>query len=424
MKINNLIKSEFIRNSFSLLTGNTISQFLNLISVSIMAIYFDAESIGILSTFFSISAIFSSFYSLQFDKAILVPTKSKDISDITSLSFYLSLLFFLFSFFLLLIFKNQIMRFLNLNISPYWILIIPIISLNISLNSIFFNFFSKMKNYLEISRNNIIESCFYLISIFSFGISYGSLKLLIISKPLSQIIKSILYLVSIKNKNSELFLNNKIDAYYSTFRKYSNYPKITLPNALFSSLTNDIPVILITAHYSPAITGLYFLAIKFTKTPISVLTSSFYNVYFVEFSETKNKYTYFYKKFTKTIKLTLPILLMIMFILYTFDFVFIKYIKNDYSDISKYLLWVLPTFYLKFYSIFTTSGFLYYDKQKVSFIIDIFLFVITIAAFYFSVSFNNFESFLMLFLFSTLLVLIIKLFYLKKIIKKNEIQNL
>ena len=98
MKFKNLLKSDFIRNSFTLLTGNSISQAFNLIAVFIMAIYFDAESIGVFSTLFSISTILSSFYSLQFDKAILVPTKSKEIYDITSLSFLISLFFFIVSF--------------------------------------------------------------------------------------------------------------------------------------------------------------------------------------------------------------------------------------------------------------------------------------------------------------------------------------
>ena len=424
MKFKNLLKSDFIRNSFTLLTGNSISQAFNLIAVFIMAIYFDAESIGVFSTLFSISTILSSFYSLQFDKAILVPTKSKDIYDITSLSFIISLFFFIVSFLLILIFKNEMMSHLKLNISPYWLLFLPIISLNINLNSLFFNFFSKFNKYLEISRNNIIESILYLTAIFSFGISFASLKFLIISKPLAQIIKNILYLVSFKNQIGKLFINNKIDTYYSTFRKYSNYPKITLPNAIFSTLTNDIPVILITAYYSPTITGLYFLCLKFTKTPISVLTSSFYNVYFVEFSKTKNKYAYFKKKITQTIKLTLPILLIIMLTLYFLDFIIIKYIKYEYSDIPTYLLWILPAFYFKFYSIFTTSGFLYYNQQKISFIIDVCNFVITIALFYFSVNYNDFELFLILILFLTVLVLIIKLILIKKIIKSNEVQNL
>ena len=58
-------------------------------------------------------------------------------------------------------------------------------------------------------------------------------------------------------------------------KEYNQFPKITLYHSLFSSLSSELPILIIICYFNPTITGLYFLASRLTKIPFTLIQCLF-----------------------------------------------------------------------------------------------------------------------------------------------------
>jgi O-antigen/teichoic acid export membrane protein len=61
--------------------------------------------------------------------------------------------------------------------------------------------------------------------------------------------------------------------------KYNKYPKHLLPGNLVNRYTSDLPIYLLTAYFSPAMTGAFVLANSVMNIPLNVLGNSIASVF-------------------------------------------------------------------------------------------------------------------------------------------------
>lgn len=380
-----------------------------------MLIY-NPNEIGVLSTILSIVSVSSVFFSLSYNKSILISSES-DYHVITKISILLSLILFLIYSILIYIFKLSILSFLNLKIPPSWLLIVPVLSFTMSLNNIFQSYFSKKNQFGLVSKFMVTENIIYNGFAIIFGKLLYGLKGLFVSKILSHLINSFLYVLNYLRFNSNIKTNKK--KVLSILNKYKNYPTIVLPHSLFTSLTKNIPILLTTTYFSPELTGIYFIGLKFSSGPISLLTSSLMKVYQKEFSETKFKIKYFNKRFKLVLFIQLFILSGMFLFLLLINIFQLNIIPNDYKDLIIYLKYLIPLNLVKMGSIFTVTGFLYYNKQKLNFTLEILLSVLSTISLLYSIYIQDFLVYLRLNLFSTIIIVLIRFYFLKKSLKHS-----
>lgn len=406
--------SHFLKNSSALFLGVLISQIIAFISLPLITSYFSPESIGLNATLLSISAIISIFLNLQYHQAILIPTKRKEYTSLVYICMFFSGIFFLITFFITLFIKNYINTKLNLPPDSNIVLLIPFLALISATHPVLVNWISKEKRFSLIARNNIFISAINN----STAIWFGHISLGILGLVLSRLMGyffAIINLYFIFFKTAKTGINFQLCK--NLCKEYIKFPKITLIHSLFNSLGNELPIILITAYFNPAITGLFFLSTKISKIPLTMMTSSLYNVYFEEFAQTKNKLKYFNKRFFQLFLTFTPLFLIFLAI---FPHIINYFFDERYKDLITISYYLLPIYYLKLGSIFTMSGFYYFKKNAQHFQLELILFILNLISLFASVLLNDFYIYLNLYLFSTFLIVLIRFRFLIKLLKTNE----
>lgn len=408
----NINSSNFFKNSTTLVVGTLISQLLTLISLPFIAKFYSPEEIGINASLLSLSLILSVFFTLQYHHAILIPKNNKDIDGLTRLSIYISIIFLFISSSIFFLMKEKVFEISYLKELNGLIFWAPLLAFLLALNQVFINWFSKQRRFKIISFNNILISFFNnAISVILGTISFGVLGL-VFSKIIANSLSFIKYLFHFVKANKS---RNSFDEIKNLSKKYNKFPKITLYHSLFSSLSNELPILIIISYFNPTITGLYFLASRLTKIPFTLINSSLYNVYFEEFSRTKHKYKYFKRRFIQLFKISFPLFILIMIIA---PFLVNKFLDARYSGISKMILYLLPLYYMKLGSIFTVSGLFFYKKNALHFQAELFLFILNILALYISIIHEDFYLFLFLNVIFTFLIIILRFIILVGLLKK------
>ncbi|QWT85704.1 hypothetical protein KBP46_20035 [Chryseobacterium sp. PCH239] len=91
------------RKIISFLGSNILSQLILLIAVPLTGRIYSDYEIGVLSFILSISAPLAYFYTLSYNKAIMLPAKSEEYGMLYAVSIFLSITISLISFFVILI---------------------------------------------------------------------------------------------------------------------------------------------------------------------------------------------------------------------------------------------------------------------------------------------------------------------------------
>jgi len=410
----NLINSKFLRNSTTLVVGTFISQLLTFLFLPFIAKLYSPDQIGLHASLLSISLVLSIFFTLQYHHAILIPKNDRNVDGLARLSIYISIIFLFISIPIFFLMKENLDEISFIKKLDGIILWAPFFAFLLALNQIFINWFSKKRRFQIISSNNILISFFNnTVGVLLGTMSFGVLGL-VIANLLANTFSSIKYLIHflITNKSTNSF--NEIK---NLSKKYSKFPKITLYHSLFSSLSSELPILIIISYFNPSITGLYFLASRLTKVPFTLINSSLYNVFFEEFSRVENKYKYFRKRFIQLFAISFPLFIISMLIV---PFLVNIFLDSRYSEISSMVLFLLPLFYLKLLSIFNVSGLFFFQKNVFLFQVEVFLFFLNILALYVSIVFENFYLFLLLNLIFFLFVVLLRFKIFIKLLKKSN----
>ena len=85
-KIARLFKSSLLRNAGKLATGTAISQFLALAFIPILSRTYSQEAFGILAAFSAVTGFISSFATLKYDTALILPKDDIDAYALLKIS--------------------------------------------------------------------------------------------------------------------------------------------------------------------------------------------------------------------------------------------------------------------------------------------------------------------------------------------------
>ena len=307
----NLKLDSFKKNILSVMIGVFISQLILFISSIYLTQIFSPKEFGLVAFFISIVNILTIISTFRYDQSIVMSKNKNSAYDIYLITNIIVLLFSIFLFLIIIIFKNFISELINKPEINYWIYFIPLLV-------IFNGFFQASKsllirekkfNFYSISM--IIKSISLSILLVSLGLSYKALVIFLISNIIAQFLQT-LYVISKINhlvfglKNALLLLKENY-----------LFPKYLLPSDFISNYNSQNPIFLFSFFYNDSIVGFFSLTRRIFSFPIRIITNSVSEVYKQEASEAFNHNGNCKNEFLKTFKLLfiigfLPTILVII----------------------------------------------------------------------------------------------------------------
>ena len=294
------------------MSGTLAAQVVSLAAIPVITRIYNPTEFGAFSFLLSISTIIGLVSSLKYDQAIMLPKRTLDTESLVKLSFIITIFFTLLSLIVIIMFGGKINE--AIGYSNNIIYFIPILVFLIGSNQILSASNSKIRAYKTISLSRLLNTGS------SSGIQITSRSLfdfngLFIGRIIGEVIS---FAIQLSRDSIVNFSINKSSIYRMRINayKYVNFPKYQSATVFINAVSQNLPVILFTALFNPAVAGIFSLTVKVLQVPISLVGSSTREVYYQAASKLNSEGKCFfelYKKTTFTLaKLFIPALAIVL----------------------------------------------------------------------------------------------------------------
>ena len=261
------------RKNLILLSGGTlISQLIPFFLSPVIARLYTPDQFSSLELVLRISSFFAVISTLRFDIAIPLPKEDDEAYHLFWLSVFSSLGVSLFCTLLFALFKSPIIQFLENDGFSYWMMFVPILVFLMGLSQTGSNSLLRISRYKTISLSRIVDTGVNNIGkiAYAFLIS-ASVIGLILPNFFGAFFLALIPIIVLRKEVKRLNLKLSYNKLRSTFIKFSEFPKVNLPNAIIDVLHLSLVVIVIAHYFGAAALGLYALKVRILKTPSLVI---------------------------------------------------------------------------------------------------------------------------------------------------------
>ncbi|SFF28475.1 Membrane protein involved in the export of O-antigen and teichoic acid [Paenibacillus catalpae] len=350
--LNRWINNKFIRNVSVMMYGTAIAQMIAMIIVPVLSRIYQPDQLGVFSLYVSIITLFSVIASFRYEVAIVLPKDEDEATRIFLLSCIITVLLSAVLLIFCLFFDDSIARLFGSPELKKWLIWVPISVCAMGLYQCLNYWSTRQKQYKRMSKSLVGRQG----SIASTQIAAGSSGFasmgLIGGQIVGQVIASAIWLFQTWRENSSLFKRNfKVDQLRQAARKYSEFPVYSTPQTLVNSLSQNLPIFMLSYFYGSAVIGLYSLGLRLIQFPVTLVAQSVRQVLLQRISEARQdeiNLNAMFKKFTVTLALIalLPSLFIVVFGPQLFKII----LGTEWMEAGVYASWMVIWMFLSFIS--------------------------------------------------------------------------
>jgi len=282
-----LKENEYTLNVTKLVSGTLTGNIIILISMPILSRIYSPVDFGTFQQFISFSSIFLIFGTLSFHSAILLPDSDKEVRALTLISFIVLMIITIIILSFISLLPTSMFDFLNAEEVIQHNYFIPLIVFWTGLQLILENLMLQQKRFMKLSIFRVIRTLLSQVGALLLSIIFLNFLGLLISYICSFIIVTICILIYLKFYLR--FKDLSFERIRATIRKYKKFPLVDTPSMFINTISNEMPIYLLTLFHAPEKIGLYAVAFRLLRAPISILGTSFGEAYFQKGSEIFNR---------------------------------------------------------------------------------------------------------------------------------------
>jgi len=366
--IANFKKNRYLIQIITLISGTLFAQIVSFLSIPILTRLYTPSEFGLYSLFFAITSMVGIISSLNYEQAIMLPKSKRDAKSILILSIVITIIVSIISIGVIFLFESTIKNYFLQQ--DYIIYLLPISILIIGLNQIFDAYATREELYRKIALSKVATSSTASISQIS-SKSIFKLNGLIVGKIFGDIVGSYLLFRDIK-KREKILEDISRDDIKKNLKRYISFPKYQMPSNLVNSISQNIPLFMLSVLFSPAIAGFYSLTYRAMLTPILLIANATRSVFYQKASKMYSNGENILPLYIKTtLGLTkifvIPFMVILIFGQEIFSFVFGEEWREAGLIAQIAVIW----FYFSFISAPTNMIFNILDLQKMRLYIQI-----------------------------------------------------
>lgn len=281
--------SPFATDVLKLVTGTTIAQIIAILASPVLTRLYGPEAFGFFALFTSITAIIGVIACMRYELAIMLPKDDEAAANLLALSFLMVSIISGLTAIGLYFGGGILVTFLQApGLSLYLWIVPPFIFMSgifLALN--YWN--SRTRNFgrLSIARitRSIATSGTQLAAGFAGFVTGGSLisASLVGSVVSTGILGGQIWREDKKHLKQSISWQGMIEG----LKRYKRFPLLDSGSALLNSISWQLPVLLLSAFFSPVIVGFYAIGMRVLQTPMSLIGGSIAQVFFQRASEAR-----------------------------------------------------------------------------------------------------------------------------------------
>jgi len=257
-RVKRLFKKKFVQNVFIVASGAVGAQALSLLLSPIITRLYGPEAFGVLGTFTALTRIVIPIAALTYPVAIVLPKSDSNAKKIIKLSFIITIFMSILSLLILLVFKKPVIDLFNLNDINNLIFLIPVVIFFAGLMQITVQWVIRTNQFLINAKSEFYHSLIANFSKVGIGFFLPVASVLVVIQTLAQGIRALLIILFLR-KNKTKSINNSSNekelSIKETAKKHYDFPLYRAPEELISTLSQNLPVLLLTSFFGPAAAG-------------------------------------------------------------------------------------------------------------------------------------------------------------------------
>jgi len=374
--------TKFVRHTFTLFAGAALAQAIPVLVSPLLTRLYTPADFGVLAIYMTILSITSVIITGRYELAIVLPKVKQESADVALLTIFIALLATVVLYGLLFLFKGFIFSFVESKVLQKWLYVLPLIVFFQGVSQTFNFWLNKQNLYPKMSVIRVIQAImtsgsrvglgFYGLN--APGLLYGTLLGSFIGAIGSVFFSVKTQLAVFKKVTWRQIKNAAI--------RYQKFPKFSLSSGLLNTLSQNIPVLALTAYFSASVVGLYALAHRILKMSMRLVGRSVSRVFYERASDLVNEPDQLRKVSFKIYNRLLLIgMLSLGIIMFFGDHLFAFVFGEKWFDAGKYArvlsFWILFNFVASPLSFILTV----LEKQEKTLIWEIILFVVRLIPF-------------------------------------------
>lgn len=365
---NYLLKSDFLRNVITLMTGTAIAQVVPVLVSPILTRIYTPEDFSVFGIFFSTTFILSAIAGARYDLAIMLPKKVVDAKNLVVLTLGIIAVFSLLTMFVVLVFGTQIAVLLNQANFQRWIILIPFAIFFQTVIQLLTFWQIRSKKFKKVSLAKVIRVIVLTTINLTLGYFIAGEIGLIIGYFIALVVEAALL-----SPGKDIIGTISWHRIKDLSRRYAKFPKFDVPSALLNTASLYLPLFLLTLYFEDEHAGYYFQAHKVLSLPIGFFGASLGQVFFQKASQIKEREqlkTLIVSTYEKLLLLGfLPIGLIIFYGSDAFAFIF----GETWRQAGFYAQCIAPWLLVNLISSPLSTVFTIFQKQKQTLLINIVL---------------------------------------------------
>ncbi len=305
--IKNIIKkyiknSQYKRNVMVMVSGRIVAQVIPILLTPLLTRIYSPGEFGIFGVYSTIIAIVAMVSNGRYSLSIILPKEDEQAKRLFLLSSIFTIICTIFFGILAITFGKEIFDYLEIPLLSEYIIILLLNILFIGLYEPLYYLTLRTKQYKILTTNIVIQALILVFTRITLGYLGYTETGLIVSYLVGYSLSYILLLIRLKIPVFRLIKEFKIKDYMGLIRRYSRFPKFSLPADILSMLANYSPNILLNKIFGSVSTGYYSMSDKILGSPVWFITSSVGDVFKQEASEQLRTKNSCFDVFIKTFK--------------------------------------------------------------------------------------------------------------------------
>lgn len=272
-------QNTLFRSLFVMISGTGIAQLLPLISAPIVARLYEPEDFGVYAVFYSIVTILGGVAFLDFHNVIIVEKSHRKAFYSLVLSFFYCLCISFFALLLVLIIPDfWLAKVFGLKVVPFlWI--IPITVIVSSLSTLLYTWFLRRAKFSLITKNKIIIAVMAVIVQIGIGLLRVGAIGFIIANLISFLVSTLLFARVFFKELEYSFSKISVKTLKELSKKYKNFPLVSVWANGLNIVTLQLPQFLLNSFFGAYVVGQFSLAHRMINLPISFIATSVQDIF-------------------------------------------------------------------------------------------------------------------------------------------------
>jgi lipopolysaccharide exporter len=272
---------KFISHVFTMITGNGVSQLINVVGTLLLARLFVPEAFGSFALFVTVVSFFSVLGGARYELAIMLPERDAEAANVLLLSFLALCGICGLSLLLIGLFHSDVARLLGDAQLGRWLWAVPLALFVNALYSILCVWFGRVKRFRKTASTRVWQSLAIILGQLALLHFHRGGSALIGGWVLGQTVGTFILAARFLYDDGKFVWRSRDWAMVrESAVKYRNFPVYKAPYSFVANASSQLVFVILRVFASLNVVGFYSLAARAVYLPVTLVASSMNDVFY------------------------------------------------------------------------------------------------------------------------------------------------